>query len=84
MTAEFLSVGQAADRLSVGLGQTVKPRQLSALLYDRELRDDFCPLVGGRRLIDPEYLSEIARVLRRKGWVRRDAVWHPTPQEAVR
>ena len=73
MTTNFLSVSETADELSVQLGQPVKPRWISTLLYDKELRDEFCPMIGGRRLIDREYLGEVARVLRRKGWIKRSA-----------
>src|SRR3954447_1438440 len=33
----------------------VRPRDISDLFYNRELSDKKCPVVGGRRLIPPEY-----------------------------
>jgi len=61
MDANFLTVGQAADRLGV------RPADVSSLFYRRKLRVDMCPLIGGRRLIPPSYLDSIERVLRREG-----------------
>ena len=58
---EFLSVGDVARRLSV------RPPQITDLFYKRMLRDDLCPIVGGRRLIPAEYVDQIAAALRRKG-----------------
>jgi hypothetical protein len=71
MIAELLSVGEAAAVLSDELGQPVKPRWISTLAYDRELRADYCPMIGGRRLIERSYLPEVARALRRRGWLGR-------------
>ena len=59
--AEILVVSDVARRLGV------RPAQVSQILYERRLRDDLCPVVGGRRLIPPEYLDIIAQELRRKG-----------------
>jgi hypothetical protein len=70
MTTDLLSVGEAAAVLSSELGQPVRPRWISTLAYDRELRDDYCPMIGGRRLILRSYLPEVARALRRRGWIR--------------
>ena len=56
-----LSVSEAARRLGA------KPRDISDLLYKRQLRDDLCPIVAGRRLIPATYLDMIARALRRAG-----------------
>ncbi len=54
------SVSEVARQLGV------KPREISDLFYCRELRDDLCPIVAGRRLIPDTYLQEIADVLRRR------------------
>lgn len=43
------------------------PKDISDLFYRRELRDDLCPIVAGRRLIPREYLEEIRLALRRHG-----------------
>ena len=55
------SVSEVARQLGV------KPRDISDLFYSRELRDDLCPIVGGRRLIPETYIEEIAAALRRRG-----------------
>lgn len=61
MAMTYLSVSQAARRLNA------RPRDISDLFYRRRLRDDLCPIVGGRRLIPEGYLDTIAMVLRRYG-----------------
>lgn len=63
----YLSVSEAARRLGAS------PRDISDLFYRRELRDDLCPIVGGRRMIPDTYLDLIAAALRRRGrHVRRE------------
>jgi hypothetical protein len=57
----YVSVSQAARRLKA------RPRDISDLFYRRQLRDDLCPIVGGRRLIPEDYLDMIAAELARKG-----------------
>jgi len=47
MSTEYMSIGEAADELTRELGQTIRPRWITDLFYDRELRDDLCPIVGG-------------------------------------
>ena len=56
-----LCVSEAARRLKA------RPRDISDLFYCRQLRDDLCPIVGGRRLIPEDYLEIIAAELRRAG-----------------
>jgi len=58
---KHLSVSQAARRLKA------RPRDISDLFYRRRLRDDLCPIIGGRRLIREDYLGMIAAELRRSG-----------------
>jgi hypothetical protein len=58
---EFLSVSEVARQLRT------KPKTISDLLYQRELRDDLCPIVGGRRLIPRSYLHVIRQVLIGRG-----------------
>lgn len=58
---QHLSVSEAARRLGA------RPRDISDLFYRRELRDDLCPIVGGRRLIPEDYLDMIGAGLRRHG-----------------
>lgn len=67
-----LSVSDAARALTEETGQQIRPRDITLLFYYRELRDDLAPIVAGRRIIDRRLLPEIARALRRRGWVRRD------------
>ena len=57
----YLTVSQAARRLGA------RPRDISDLFYRRHLRDDLCPIVGGRRMIPEGYLDLIAAALRRQG-----------------
>ena len=58
---KHLSVSEAARRLKA------RPRDISDLFYRRRLRDDLCPIVGGRRLIPEDYLDMIAAALDRSG-----------------
>lgn len=62
----LLSVGDVARRLGV------KPARITALFYERRLRDDLCPIVAGRRLIPPDYVDVIVMALRRKGVAVQD------------
>jgi hypothetical protein len=62
--AEFVFVSEAARELSEKLGVRITPHQLTGRFYRRELSDDLCPIVGGRRLIPRDYLSQIADHLR--------------------
>ena len=68
MSEEWLSITDAAREVTSMLGQLVRPRDISNLLYDRELREDFCPKIGNRHVVSRAYVPEIARILRRKGW----------------
>ena len=56
-----LCVGDVARILDV------RPSWITQLFYERRLRDDLCPVVGGRRLIPPSYVPLVAMALRRKG-----------------
>jgi hypothetical protein len=56
-----LSVSEAARRLGA------KPKDISDLFYRRQLRDDLCPIVAGRRLIPESYLDIIVMALKRAG-----------------
>ena len=58
---DFLSVSEAARLIGT------RPKAISDLLYQRELRDDLCPIVGGRRLIPRSFLPRIRRVLVERG-----------------
>ena len=44
-----------------------KPRDITALFYERRLDDSLCPIIGQRRLIPPEYVSVIEAKLRELG-----------------
>jgi len=56
-----LSVSEAARQIGAN------PKDISDLFYRRELRDDLCPIVAGRRLIPADYLDMIRMTLRRNG-----------------
>jgi hypothetical protein len=56
-----LSVSDAARQLGAN------PKDISDLFYRRELRDDLCPIVAGRRLIPDTYLDMIRMALKRRG-----------------
>lgn len=45
----------------------VAPRQISDLFYRRKLSDFVCPVVDGRRMIPPEYVPTVERVMREVG-----------------
>ena len=62
-----MTVSDVARELSGRLGMDVGPRDITDLFYKRLLRDDLCPVVGGRRLIPRDYLPEILDVLRARG-----------------
>lgn len=62
----YLSVGDAARRLGV------QPRIVTMLFYQQKLRDDLCPIIGGRRVIPETYLSMIELVLKRAGRIVAD------------
>ncbi len=51
-------VSEVARRLGV------RPRDISDLFYQRRLDDARCPIVGGRRLIPADYISDIEAALR--------------------
>ena len=67
---DVLNVSEAARELTEILGENVRPRDISALFYDRALRDDLCPIVGNRRMIPRDYLTQIEWALRRAGKLR--------------
>lgn len=59
--AKSLSVSEVARLIGA------KPKDISDLFYRRELRDDLCPIVAGRRIIPEDYVETIRRVLIRQG-----------------
>lgn len=67
----LLTVSDVARQLSTKLGRVILPRHISQLYYDRELRDDLCPIVGGRRLIPADYVPQVEAALGRHGYLRR-------------
>lgn len=64
--SDHFFVSDAARRPSRSLGTEIPPRAISDLFYKRLLRDDLCPIVGGRRLIPRDYLPSIEDALRRQ------------------
>ena len=65
--SELMSVSDAARALEEEFGIPIAPRMISDLFYQRKLRDEACPLVGGRRLIPESYLPAITAALRNQG-----------------
>jgi len=61
---QYLTVSEVARPLGV------RPKDISDLFYQRELSDDTCPVVGGRRLIPPDYVPAIVKALRKKGFLK--------------
>ena len=60
------SVSGVARRLGV------PPPVISNLFYRRELSDEVCPVVDGRRLIPAHYVAVIERLLRDRGLLPGD------------
>ena len=58
---EYYTVSQVARQLGAS------PRDISDLFYRRTLRDDLCPILGGRRLIPGSYIETIRAALKRAG-----------------
>jgi hypothetical protein len=56
--ARLFSVSEVARRLGAN------PREISDLFYRRDLRDDLCPIIAGRRLIPESYVPQIEAALR--------------------
>ena len=63
---DFLSVGEAAR-----LCNARSPKDVTALFYRGEVRDDIWPIVGGRRVIPRESMPPLEMVLKRKGLIRQ-------------
>jgi hypothetical protein len=57
----YVTVSETARRIDA------KPRDISDLFYNRLLRDDLAPIVGGRRLIPDSYVETIRLVLVKNG-----------------
>jgi hypothetical protein len=57
----YLIVSDVARRIGAN------PRDISDLFYRRALRDDLCPIVGGRRMISEDYIEVIRAALKRAG-----------------
>jgi hypothetical protein len=69
-----LTVSDVARELGSELGVEIRPRDITALFYRRQLSDERCPILGGRRLIPHDYLPAIAEALRGRGLIHgRDA-----------
>jgi hypothetical protein len=56
-----LTVSDVARRIGA------RPKDISDAFYQRRLSDERCPIVGGRRLIPPDYVPTIEAVLRQLG-----------------
>ena len=77
----YLTVSDAARELSLEHGVVVRPRDISDLFYRRELREDVCPIVGGRRLIPPAYLGAIETCLQQRNLLPRRPLCQPKQKE---
>lgn len=58
---DYLTVSDVARLIGA------KPADITNAFYKRDLRDDLCPIVGGRRMIPASYVDVIAMYLRRYG-----------------
>jgi hypothetical protein len=70
---DYLTVSDVARELSKAHRTVVPPRDITNLFYRRELRDDVCPVIGGRRLIPRYYLPVIETALRRNGRIKAES-----------
>ncbi len=68
---EYLIVSEVARAIQEATGASVNPRDISTLFYQRILRDDLCPIVGGRRMIPADYVKQVENALRRAGKIAR-------------
>ena len=66
---EQLTVTEAASELEEQAGVTVRPRDISDLLYKRILDVNRCPILGDRRMIPRDYLPTVLEVLRMRGLI---------------
>jgi hypothetical protein len=69
LMSEHLTATHAATELSAQAGVTVRPRDISDLLYKRILDVDRCRIVGDRRMIPRDYLPTVLEVLRMRGLI---------------
>jgi hypothetical protein len=77
----LLTVSDVARALGEKYRRVVRPRDISDLFYRRELREDVCPIVGGRRLIPPEYLGAIETCLQQRNLLPRRPLCQPKQKE---
>lgn len=66
---EQLTATDAAIELSLQTGVTIRPRDISDLLYKRVLDVGRCPIVGDRRMIPRDYLPTVLEVLQSRGLI---------------
>lgn len=70
----YMIVSEVARAIQGATGESVNPRDISTLFYQRALRDDLCPIVGGRRMVPADYVPQVENALRRAGKLpRREA-----------
>lgn len=69
--SDHLSVSEVSRQIPGSV-----PRDISKLFYDRQLRDDICPVVAGRRLIPADYIPLIKAALIRAGKIAREELAH--------
>jgi hypothetical protein len=66
-----MSVGETAKEAAEQLGEPVEAREVSDAFYRGWLDASRCPVLGGRRLVSADYLSEVVRVLRERRALKR-------------
>lgn len=62
-----MSVSRVAQVISERFGYNVRPRDISLLIYDREINVDHCPIEAGRRMIPESLIPQVVSALRRRG-----------------
>jgi hypothetical protein len=67
----YITVSDVARRIP-----GARPKDISDLFYQRRLDDYRCPVIGGRRLIPPDYIPEIESALRQAGRLSAEGAAH--------
>jgi hypothetical protein len=49
-------------------------KSITDLFWMGDLREDLCPIIGGRRMIPRTYLPEVKTALKKRNWLRAEAV----------
>lgn len=73
MRTHLLTVSEAAREIERRFKCPVRPRDISTLLYDRQIDDSLCPIIAGHRMIDRDVLPRIEDALVARGAISREA-----------